>query len=254
MSTSTVTVPNAAELASVMPGPRRRVARSVLGLWRSSYIWGYALVLAVVAAAIAVAIDTFGTLEAGTWGWTVNHIRFVVGVTGMMMVQALKLCVANGITRRDGLLGIVEGAAGLVVLVGGIVAAGHGVEWLVFAGSDTVVTTVTSVGVLALTWLASAVLLLTYFLSGWLITVGYLRFGWIAATVAVVPALVPVVIVELVWGAALGLDALFFAGLADRWDLSVWVAAPVAVAISAAVLGGSIAVLRRGTGDLPFAG
>ena len=236
------------------PGPRWRVARSLLGAWRSSYLWVYVLALAVTAAGIAVAIDRFGTLEGGTWGWTVNHVRFVVGVTGMVMVQAVKLCVANGITRRDGTLGLVGGAIGLAALAGGLIAAGHGVEWLVHGGSDTVALTVTSATELLLAWLATTALLLAYLVSGWLIAVGYLRLGWVAATFAIVPALLPVVAVELVWGVVTGLDGLFTVALEGALGWPIAVEAAFAVTVSILAVGGGVAALLRASRRLPFPG
>lgn len=188
---------------SAGPGSLRNAASIVFfgNLAWLGWLWGVLLVLLPV---VLLVIDAAGGhLEGSLWaeagfGWQ----RWVVFAAGVQTTATfLRMFVTRGVTRRRlgqaSLLAMVAITA-LGVSVG---VVGYLVERWFFRGNGWP-HVLNEFGPIAMgdLWrlaLEHVVIMVTYYLSGWLVGAAFVRFGAPLAVPLIVPALVPVGIVEL---------------------------------------------------------
>lgn len=192
-----------ADRAGPATTPAGRVATTTLSVIALPAVWWVFATIAVIAIAISFGLARFGVFEQGAWTGISSISRYVAGAAGLMIGSALRHLVAHGVTRRDGFRGLTVGALGLTVAAGAIIAAGAGIEWLVFAAAESVTTPVSSAVGVGVTWLAATTQLIAYLVSGALIGVAYATLPWSIAIPATVVALVPAAATEALWAAAL---------------------------------------------------
>ncbi|MCA2217221.1 hypothetical protein [Jidongwangia harbinensis] len=179
------------------------VARSLFRIYRPIIVWFWCTV-AVVAAVGTAVLAQVAEVKLSLWIIIAGHgLKWWLLVIGVMLVAThFKLYLANGVTRRDFLLG--AGVFGAITAVGyaAMVPIGHGVEWLVwtaFGGPPESYPAFSAAGAVrefghllpaALGWLV----------SGALITAGFYRFRWWAGLLLLVPAALPLAVTDALLG------------------------------------------------------
>ena len=179
------------------------VLRSFFGTYRliGLVFWGVVALTVVVASIVA---GRFGGLDFSLWQLATSHaVKYWLLIFGLTMVSGnLKLFVANGVTRRDFLLG--AGAFGLItaVVFTALVPIGRGVEWMVR----------NALGVAANKYpeysAGEALRDFGHYLPGsvgWLITgalvaAGFYRYRWWAGLLLIIPFAVPLAVPETLLG------------------------------------------------------
>jgi hypothetical protein len=167
------------------------------------WVW---LATFVVVGGVIVALGAFsdGQLLDSLWqdagaGWQ----RWVVLAAGIGTTSTFApLLVGNGVTRRRMSASVAVTMVVLAVLGAAFVAAGYLVEGAVFRSNDWghfLDGGGRAIGGRMVAGLAvrHALTLAAYFVSGWLIGIGFYRFGRDAGAPLIVPSIVPLVLVEL---------------------------------------------------------
>lgn len=124
-------------------------------------------------------------------------------VCGIMAVYVFFTShVQQGVTRKDVYFGIAIGAFGLALFLTLIPLILNGIEFLL-AEYIALPFTFTSMGS-ASEWLMEAIFYLlnifTYYLAGWLIGIGYYRFGWIFGFLFIAAAIIALSLNGNFWG------------------------------------------------------
>jgi hypothetical protein len=186
------------------------VARLLVRQSLAWMVWFWA-VLALVFVTIGWLMERLGTLDRSVWEMAGTAPRWGLFVLGIVFATMyLPVLVAHGVTRRAAALA--GGAAGLLLglVAAAVMLAGYLVERAVYIGIDRAQylerehlfrTPVEAHLVLT----EYALVFVAYLVSGWLVGIGYYRFGWILGTLFLVPAMTP----------AAGVDAVLSAGWTD---------------------------------------
>jgi hypothetical protein len=169
------------------------------------WVW---LVTFVVVGGALVAIGAFsdGQLTSSLWqglgaGWQ-RWILLAAGVTTTSTFAPL--LIGNGVTRARMSASASVTMVALAVLGAAFIAAGYLIEGVVFSANDwshVLDGGGRSIGGRMVAGLAvrHALTLAAYFASGWLIGIGFYRFGRHVGVPLIVPSIVPVVLVELLF-------------------------------------------------------
>jgi hypothetical protein len=183
-------------------GPVLRILLRQLGTWM---VWFWAI-LALVFAGLGFLDERVGIIDGSVWEGAGTAPRWAVFVNGILLpVMYLGFLVSHGITRRTL---VVAGAwVGLLISAGMAAAmqAGYLVERAVLARLDRP-QTLTHPHLFDtplqahLVLLEYALLFAAYWLSGWLVGIGYYRFGGWLGTLFLVPAMVPAAGVDVLLG------------------------------------------------------
>jgi hypothetical protein len=179
------------------------VAKSLFGTYRYVGFWFWAVIALVVVSA-SVVTGWFDGIDLSLWelitGQATKYWLLVLGLT--LVPTHLRLFVANGVTRRDFLLG--AGAFSLVtaVLFAALVPSGRAVEWLLR----------TAFGVAGNGYpgfsAGEAVSDFGHYVPGtigWLVTgalvaAGFYRYSWWAGLLLIIPFALPMVVPEILLG------------------------------------------------------
>jgi hypothetical protein len=218
-------------------GPVARV------LLRQSFAWmvWFWAILALVFVAIGWLMERFGTLDSSVWEMSGTAPRWALFVLGILFATMhLPVLVAHGVTRRAAAVAGAGAGTLLGLAAAAVVQAGYLVERAVYIDIDRAQyleqehlfrTPVEAHLVLT----EYALLFVAYLVSGWLVGIGYYRFGGILGTLFLVPAMVP----------AAGVDAVLATGWSDTILTHLNIGAgntPVAIVLSLVLIaGGSVA-------------
>lgn len=167
------------------------------------WVWGAAF---VIASGVVVAVGAFsdGQLDNSLWqGLGAGWQRWILLAAGIATTATFApMLVGNGVTRARLSASVIVTMVVLAVVGAVVVAAGYLVEGFVFRANDwrhvldgggrTI-----GAGMIAGLALRHALTFAAYFVSGWLIGIGFYRFGRDGGVPLIVPSIVPVVLVEL---------------------------------------------------------
>lgn len=212
-----------------------------------AWVW---LTITIVYAGVIAAIARFGTVDESMWqsvvaGWQ-RWVVFAAGIT--TTTTFLRMLVRNGATRA-----LLSSASTVTMAVIGVVAglwitAGFAVEKLVY---DRFGWTQEVDGGTVLQWsdlwrvaLESPLVLAAYFVAGWLVGVGFYRFGVVGGIVLLLPSMIPAALCELVASEDVG-----GVGAATSWLDQPHLA--ITVAVGAAAIAAGVWAARRITRDTP---
>ncbi|WP_033542937.1 hypothetical protein [Planococcus sp. CAU13] len=144
----------------------------------------------------------------GFFVFSTHSVSIFLLVCGIISVYVfMGLFVQQGVTRKDSYLGIAIAALALTFAVTLISLVLNAIEQLI-AGSMSLPleTDVTNMFEPAAGWFAAACYyylnMLTYYLVGWFIGVGYYRYGWLIGFVFVALAILAISINGYFWGDA----------------------------------------------------
>lgn len=167
------------------------------------WVW---LAVGVIVSGIAVVVGAFadGELTQSIWedaaaGWQ----RWLVLAAGVSTTSTFApMLVGNGVTRARLSASVTVTMVVLAVIGSLFIAAGYLVEGVVFSLNDwshVLGDGGQTIGGRMIAGLAArhAITLAAYFASGWLIGIGFYRFGRELAIVLILPSLVPAALVEL---------------------------------------------------------
>lgn len=207
-------------------------------------------IVAVVFLVIGFFTQRAGDLDHSVWAFAGSAPKWALFALGIVFATMyLPFLVAHGITRRTVAAAAAAGGAVLALVAAGVMQLGYLVERAVFAALDRthaietphLFRTPTQVHLV----LAEYTLVFAAFLlSGWLVGIGYYRFGGIRGTLFLPPALIPIGVVE---GAVLASD--WPEGILDALNV-VPGNVPVAVGASLAVLAAGFVAARALTGGV----
>jgi hypothetical protein len=160
----------------------------------------------VVLAIGLVLAGRFGELDDSLWQDVTNVLAWVTFAAGVTTVPVYgPIFAANGMTRHRLARSAIVAAAAVCLLGGLAAAAGYTVEHLVFrsqgwphvveggGGVDGAL----SIAGLTVGYVAT---LTCFYASGWLVGIAYLRLGWVAFIVSLVPAAIPLAATQLLLG------------------------------------------------------
>ncbi len=193
--------------------------------------------------ALLVGIGTWGTVDDSLWGAGADWQRYLFFAAGVgTMTTFIRLLVRNGVTRGLVSSGTTVTMAVLATMIGLWNVAGYTIEavtyhhegWAQTLGSGHVF----GWGDLPNVFVTNALLAAAYYVSGWIVATGYIRFGGLGGTLRALPGLLPAAAMELVVSPDFGGQA-----------TSLWVSwrnhvAPMIV-IGLALLTVSVIVARR---------
>jgi hypothetical protein len=179
------------------------VTRSLFRIYRPIILWFWCA-LAVVTAVVTAVLARVAEVNLSLWIVVAGHAtKWWLLVVGVMLVAAhFKLYLANGVTRRDFVLG--AGVFGTVTALGyaALVPIGHGVErlvWTAFGDPPESYPAFSAAGALReFAHLLPATL--AWLVSGALITAGFYRFRWWAGLLLLVPAALPLAVTDALLG------------------------------------------------------
>lgn len=156
----------------------------------------------IVLAGALVLGSRYGRFDDSFWQGVTTVLAWVTFAAGVTTVPVYgPIFIANGMTRQRLARSAVV-AAVAVCVVGGLAAAlGYAIEHVVFDANGwthriedgVTVTGFASIAPIAVSYVAS---LACFYASGWLVGIAYLRLGWVAFILALVPAAVPIVASE----------------------------------------------------------
>ena len=231
-------------MTAMISAPGRLVARALLRIHRpiALWFWGVMILCAAVVQSVATLVGS-SDFPGGAWtliaGSATRYWMLVIGI--LLVVLHLRAFVANGITRRDFTLG--AAVFGLVCAAGFgvLLLLGHAVETALFdtAGGEPVSYLPTTVGGAAAELGRTVPALAAFLVSGLLIGTAYYRFHPLAATLLIVPSLVP---------AALAGWTLTVGDIGSMSDVPMPYAAGLALTLTAVVIASLVA--RRLLGDV----
>jgi hypothetical protein len=238
------------------PAPAPRLGPPSLATTASVTTWGHLSWIpwfwfggALVFGAVVVAVGIWGEMSTSVWEGITSWLAWVVFAAGVTTVTSYaRSFVANGITRDRLSSSTIVSVVAIAVLGGLVAVVGYAVEDLVYGvhgwrqelRDGSVVDGVGSILGLGLGYLA---VLPAYFASGWLVGLAWSRLPWVPFLLALVPALAPLALVELV---VLPSGWLALEQLDDLSRLPLVLAALASVAVAAV----AIVVARRLTRDL----
>jgi hypothetical protein len=187
------------------PSPSRRVAASAVSNGLQAPIWGIVAIVLLFSLALTFGLARFGSGDVdGAWTGVVSILRWICAVSGLMIVAGVRGLAHHGITRRDALRGMTLSALALIGLAAATITGGAALEWLLFAGDQRVATPVTSPTGLVVTFVVAVTVLLAYLVTGALLGMVFGTLPWGPAIALVVPCLMPAVLTEGLWAAAVG--------------------------------------------------
>ncbi|MFA9557684.1 hypothetical protein ACERII_10300 [Evansella sp. AB-rgal1] len=193
----------------------------------------------------------------------VDHIHFLAFIFQptkiFMLVIGILSCfaflgyyVGNGITRKDYFIGTVVGAGGVVIGIMAIASVLQGV--LLLVGMVTTYVPNTSHGDVLGTesvWLVPFVGYslsgLAYFVAGWLISIGFYRYGGIGGAISIISAIIYVGLTDMGWERGSSLQFFGFIQI-PLPDLSL----PFAMVTTVVLLVVGLWVIRRLTKRVPI--
>jgi len=181
------------------------VLRTFASFGRVSLL-GFAAILTGLVGVVGLATHRWGELDHSVWviaGLPVSIYLFVLGI--LAPATLLMPLVAHGVTRRafavaSGVATLVLGAgAGLYMVVGFLAERA---AYAAVGGSAALQEPhlFDTTGQLHLVFAEYSLLAAAYLVAGWLIGIGYQRFGWLGGTIGVLPALLPFAAVEFALG------------------------------------------------------
>ncbi|CAN5406446.1 hypothetical protein BH10ACT3_BH10ACT3_00670 [soil metagenome] len=184
-------------------GSVRRIAEYVVFASMSWLVWFWVTAVIVWAVIVGVIIES-DTLGDSVWeeaglGWT-RWVLFAAGV--VMATQSIPVLVAHGVTRRRVWKGALVGLTIVGVVGAVVVTAVHLLEGVVYRWDDAVHVVggwhlYDDPGQIHLVLLESFLIYLGYAISGWIVGLGYYRFGGILGTLALPFGLLPIAAIEL---------------------------------------------------------
>jgi hypothetical protein len=208
--------------------PTLRVARRMTAtLWPVAA--GYWAIMAAVALTVGVTVGAFGEIKTSLVQYPLlNAPKYFLMVFGILATtMQLPIYVAHGVTRREFIRGAAVFFAALATAFTALQLVALGIEYAVYSAQDllprlTEAHPLASAGDAGRLFLQTLLLGLAYLATGWLIGVGYYRFGPWLGTAFIVPACLPAVATEAAFNARLiGLDV---------------AALPIALVLSAAII------------------
>jgi hypothetical protein len=185
------------------------VAKSLFGSYRLVGLWFWGVITLVVIGA-SVVTARFSGIDLSVWELiTGQAAKYWLLVLGLMLVPThLKLFVANGVTRRDFLLG--AGAFGLVtaVIFAALVPIGRGVESLVRTAFGVAADGYPdfSAGEALRDFGHYAPGAVGWLITGALVAAGFYRYPWWVGLLLIIPFALPLAIPETLLGLYAAVD------------------------------------------------
>jgi hypothetical protein len=185
----------------------RVVARHVLGCHLSTYTWFW-IVLLLCWGGLVTALAVFTDIRTSAWEWVSTSAPkwFLLVLSIIAAVGALPMYLAQGITRRHFALASLAVGVPVALVFGIISLAGYGVEYLTFSATgllseQTSSYPIGSVGDGLAVVGEATVSLLAWMATGWLIGLGFYRFGALWGLLFLPVASVPLMAVEWTFNA-----------------------------------------------------
>jgi hypothetical protein len=181
------------------------VLRTLASFGRVSLL-GFTAILTGLVVVVGLATHRWGELDHSVWviaGAPVTIYLFVLGIMASAML--LSPLVAHGVTRRTFAAASGVATLALAVAAGLYMVAGFLAERAAYAAVGGAAELqephlFDATGQLHLVFAEYSLLAAANLVAGWLIGIGYQRFGWLGGTLCVLPALLPVAAVELALG------------------------------------------------------
>ncbi len=224
-------------------GPTRRAARALLPIASGQAIWWWLapVVLSVVATGWRPA--WLDEVTVSLWQFVLYAPVVASFALGVVLVAVhLPLHVANGIDRRSFTRAAAVAAAPAIMASAAVAAIGFAVERavLVTAVADPALVErhlFTATDQYGLVVVEMLVAIVTAWTAGWLVSVGYYRFGWWRGTLLLVLVLLPTGVVQLALstGRVLGTDLVL--GASGRVAVAMAVVVLMAVVVDRATRG-----------------
>lgn len=182
------------------------VAATLLRRVRVAYAV-FAVALICFVTLVATTIGTYGALTESAWNvGAASSVKWFIGSIALMLFPAfLRQYVANGVTRQEfiggGLLFGLASAAGFALLT----LTGFGVERLAYGAAGlmdglTEPYPVDSAGAAAAVLVRAFLIYSAHVCSGWLIGIGFYRYGPFAGMMLILPAVLPALGSETLFG------------------------------------------------------
>lgn len=258
MTASSTPVTSTIEDLRPRPASVRSVA-TILTWCHLSWLWvAWALFAVGLIVILGVQLVRGGDVDRSIWeqigfgiqGWVI----FAAGITTVPVYVAM--IVSGGVTRRR--LSEASIAAMVVVAVAGtaVVMAGYLIERIAFASGDwphvlddgSTVLAAGTAGRIAITSLLSFA---AFFVSGWIIGTCFYRFGSATGIAAIVPALIPAIVVDTLLGGPINVLGTIDV-LRDRADAIVQPHLAIGVVGSLVAVVAACVVARQLTVETPI--
>jgi hypothetical protein len=180
------------ESTLVMTSLVRRYRPVALWFWGAAVL-GIGIALWIVASVTDVEFSLWGTIAG-------SAAKYWLGTVGVVLVSVhLKQFVSVGVTRHEFLDGAAWFALGAAVLFSVVLPVGHGVEQWAVGLSQPLAAGYPHVAMIS-EFLHTLPAELAYLVSGAAITAGYYRSGPLRGLLLMVPALLPVLVSEVLMG------------------------------------------------------
>jgi hypothetical protein len=233
--------------------PQLTTTTGMLAYGHLTWLFWTWVVASIVYAGVITAIARWGSIDQDLWqpvaaGWQ-RYVIFGAGVT--TITPWLRTFLRNGATRSL-LSSASTASAALVALLGTVwISAGYVAEKLIYDhygwSQELSSTAVFEWSDLWRVALETPLVLVAYFISGWIVGAGFYRFGVAGGIALAVPGLLPAALAELFASQDFGgIDLGTKAGWWDGPNLAV------TVAFGLAVVAASAWVARRLTRAIPL--
>jgi hypothetical protein len=179
------------------------------------WVWGVTAVVFVVVMAIirAAGYDLENSLWQGAGAGWQRWVVFAAGVTTVPVYGPL--LISNGITRQQLSWSAVVALTMVAIIGGAFITAGYAGEHALFGWYNWLHVlddrTVVEPGALALAAVESCTILAAYFVSGWLVGIGFYKWGPPLGIPLIAPSAAPLVASEVLVGTGSGFNT--FGGL-----------------------------------------
>jgi hypothetical protein len=221
----------------------------------------FILIMALIFATIGLVIHATDGFGASPWTSVFEQAQygtryFPLSMGAIVAIAFLPVAVAHGVTRRSYVLGSAALVVTLSVVVGAFLAAGHGVEYLLFDAAGAVQDfssphLFSSGRQVGWVFVESLVVVTANISAGFFVGAAYYKWHWLWATLALPLLLAPLAAVEAVLAAGWPGNVMETAFDVDRGPLGVVL--PVSVVLIAAMHVGAFAIFRT-TDVRPSAG
>lgn len=186
------------------PHPSHPGLRSGMELLRALRlaVASFWLIMLVLFLIIGIFVAASGPDPTSVWTGARWAPQYFLGGAGFTLAaQHLRIHVSHGVTRRHYIVGGIWSGIAVSVIFGVVMELGfvlerviyHANDWIQFDGTKDLAA---SPGAVAVATVEFTVMYAAYFFAGWLIGSGYYRFRAWTATLLMIPAVLPPLVIE----------------------------------------------------------